>query len=124
MLQNLDKSLYDYYLENLESIEKRIEERERENTATSEDEIQDFFYFRKQIEGYYQYHLFPKLDLNLIEDKALMMLMGTCGRKKYIKQVISALKTQKASHSVWSLQEDQKTKQNPGQDANENQKDP
>jgi len=121
VLQNLDKSLYDYYLENLESIEKRIAERELENNSTSDDEIQDFFYFRKQIEGYYQYHLFPKLDLNLIEDKTLM---GTCARKKYIKQVISALKTQKASHSVWSLQEDQKTKQNPGQDANENQKDP
>jgi hypothetical protein len=43
----LDKSLYDYYLENLESIEKRIAEREQENNSTSDDEIQDFFYFRK-----------------------------------------------------------------------------
>jgi hypothetical protein len=34
-------------LENLESIEKRIEERERENNSTADDEVQDFFYFRK-----------------------------------------------------------------------------
>ena len=112
ILQSIDKGISDYYFDHLDDIEKNPEFGEQ---------IHDFFYFRKQIEGYYQYHLFPKLDVYIIEDRALM---GTFNRKKYIRQVIAALKQQKQNHSPWSLQEEQKTKQNPGADGGENQKDP
>ena len=59
VLKKLDNSIDDYYNKFLEQIEEKDQI----------EEMNDFFYFKKQIEGYYQYHLFPKLDLNLIEDQ-------------------------------------------------------
>jgi len=55
-----------------------------ENAANQENGaiIEKFFYFRKKIMGgTYQYHLFPTLDLLMIEDSDLMK---TFDRNKYI----------------------------------------
>lgn len=50
----------DHYDKNLENVEKKIEAAKLKNdNAPYVEEIYDFFFFRKQIEGFYQYHLFP-----------------------------------------------------------------
>lgn len=51
-----------------------------------DDDEKDLFYFRKQIQGgFFEYHLFPKLDLRMIEDNELMQLED---RKKYIDIIL------------------------------------
>ena len=53
------------------------------------DMHKEFFFYRKQKEGHYQYFLFPTIDKNLIEDKGLMK---TFDREIQIKKVGELLK--------------------------------
>jgi len=65
------------------------------NPDKEEEEPKDLFYFRKQLDGgAFQYHLFPKLDLKLIEDKELMQ---TCDRKKFINEILELRSESKLS---------------------------
>ena len=50
--------------------------------------LENLFCFQKRLDGSYQYHLFPKLNLQLIENEALMK---KADRNVYIKQIISSL---------------------------------
>ena len=62
-LESLDQMATDYIAEHLEEMEDPWKDCEEE----------DFFYFRKFADGSYSYHLFPELNLSLIENPDFMV---------------------------------------------------
>lgn len=86
VLESIDESLTKYYKDNYSRAE--IEE----NFGV---DLKGFFYFTKKRQGgYYKYHLFPKINLELIENKNLMknnLEDISRLRMKYIKDIIENL---------------------------------
>ena len=73
ILESIDQMSTDFFLENLEKLD------EDENIG---DQIFDLFYFKKRLTGSFQYHLFPEINLRLIENEKLMAIQD---RGVYIK---------------------------------------
>lgn len=80
ILRYIDLNITDFYKNNLNNID------ENENFG---DEIEDLFYFTKfKNDGRYMYHLFPKLDLKLLENTDLML---TFNRKDHIEYALKLI---------------------------------
>jgi hypothetical protein len=83
VLKSIDHSITNFYKDNLKKIQ--------ENPMFG-DEIEGLFCFKKYIKGgHYIYHLFPHLDLNLIENQDLMQ---TFDRSEHIHKALQAWEEQ------------------------------
>ena len=91
--KHIDKSQTNNIIDQVEACmkekNKSSEERQENVEKIGQDMHKDFFYYRKQKEGHYQYFLFPTIDKNLIEDQGLMK---TYDRNKYISKVVELQK--------------------------------
>ena len=75
-LECIDQLNTDFLLQNYEKLE---------DDGTIGDNIYDLFYFKKRMNNTFQYHLFPELNLKLIENEKLMMYTAQHDRNVYIK---------------------------------------
>ena len=55
VLKSIDEGFQKFYEENLEQCEQKPD--------FGDEMCENFFYFKKRLDGSYQYHLFPELNL-------------------------------------------------------------
>lgn len=86
VIKSIDQNLTDFFIKNIKVYHKDEEQK------MFGLEINGLFPFTKTLKGgYYRYHLFPKLDLKLVENERLMK---TFSRDNHITRLLNLMDEQ------------------------------